>query len=112
MAEDTVFVTERICQALATEDGSERWRNESVQGGWTGGACCATSDTVLVGGHTLTALSRTDGTHVWEFQPRLIHFHDIYAGSVPFAPAAVGGYLFVATSAGDLYALGSVANSM
>lgn len=111
VTDDTVFVTEKICQALATDDGTERWRNESVDSGASGGACCVTSESLLVGGATLTALSRTDGTRVWEFQPRSIRFSDYRAGRIPFAPAVVGENLFVATGAGDLYALAPAKNS-
>lgn len=103
VAAETVYVAgSEECLALATADGTVEWTADAG-----GPACSIGPQTVLLGGgQTLQALSREDGTKLWEFETRMKMYTDHGVAGIPVAPAIVDECVFVATEAGDIYALG------
>lgn len=88
---------------LLSVDGYEQW---SVDLSREPTAPVLTETAVLLGtGRAVVALARTDGTERWRFETRERNYTDVVLRGVTGSPVAVDETVFVATQAGDIYAL-------
>lgn len=86
-------------------EGGERWRAPQLA---SVTAPAVAGDTVYVGyGRTLYALAVEDGSRRWTFETRERTYTDVILAGIRGSPAVAGGVVFVATQAGDVYALGA-----
>jgi outer membrane protein assembly factor BamB len=101
---DHVIVAHEVGVAsLSLEDGGERWATDRAADPT---APILTDDAVLVGaGRDVIALARADGTERWRVETRERSYTDVFLGGVTGSPVVVDGTVFVATQAGDVYAL-------
>lgn len=84
--------------------GARRWTADSVTGGTDP---VVADDVVYLGdGRTVRALALADGRERWAFETRERNYTDVVLQGVRSAPTVVDGVVFVATQAGDVYALG------
>lgn len=85
-------------------DGTERWRADELP---RSTAPAVAGDAVLFGaGRTLHARSVADGSLRWTFETRERTYTDVVLQGIRAGPAVAGETVFVATQAGDVYALG------
>lgn len=105
VADDVVLVPiEDALVALERADRSERWR-APVDAAPT--APVVAGDACYVAVHrTVHAFDLADGEDLWSLETRERNYTDVVLAGVSAPVAVVDGIVFVATQAGDVYALG------